>query len=791
MAQNPFVPKVFRFGVFEANLETGELRKQGLKLKLPPQSFKVLAMLLERPGELITREDMQQRLWPADTFVDFDHSLNTAINKIRETLVDNAEAPHYVETIPRKGYRFVGHAVEAVPSTPQAKARTAETNGSALVQPAADSAAVSGKASQSAIQWRIFAMLTLLVAALGTAAFFYFSRKPHLTEKDTIVLADFNNTTGDSVFDSTLRQGLAVQLQQSPFLALVSDARIHQTLRLMAKPDEVRLTPEIAREVCQRSNGTIEIDGSIAALENQYVVGLNAISCQSGDTLAQEQMTSPDKSHVLPALGNAARELRQKLGESRGTIQQFDTPIEQATTRSLDALKAYSLGVKTLTEQGELPAIPFFKRAIELDPSFALAYSSLGRAYLDLGEPSLTAENLQKAYGLRDRVTDDEKFQITAIFYAGATGELEKANETAELWARVYPRDALPHQLLGFSYECLGRYEQAITENLDAIRLNPDVAVVYSNLMEDYTPLNRFEDAKATYRQAVDRKLESPYLHADLYVVAFLENDAAEMQRQITLAKGMPGGEDWLFSMQSDTAAFTGQLAKAREFSRQAVQSARRTGLNEVAANWQMNAALRDAEFGNLPEARREVKEGLALAQSRDAQILAALVRARAGDAPEAQSIANDLAKRFPANTLLNLYWLPSIRAALEIGRGHPAEAIKILEPATAVELGYPQPQLEGGSLLYPAYLRGQAYLLLHRGKEAAGEFQKFIDHRAAVVNCPLGALTYLWLGRAYAIQGDSAKAHAAYQGFFSSWKDADQEILVLKHARAEFARLQ
>jgi eukaryotic-like serine/threonine-protein kinase len=789
VAEKQLVPKVVRFGVFEANLETAELRKQGIKLKLPPQSFKVLAMLLERPGELVSREDMQKRLWPADTFVDFDHSLNTAINKIREVLADNPETPHFIETIPRKGYRFVGVAAEA--QTPTHTSRTPARPVNAAVPHPRDLLTASVRTPDNAIHWRVIATLTLFVGMLGVAAFFYFHRRPLLTEKDTIVVADFANTTGDSVFDSTLRQGLAVQLEQSPFLTLASDDRIRQTLRLMAQPGDARLTPELAREVCQRSNATVAIDGSIAPLEKEYVLGLHAINCQSGDTLAQEQVTSQDKLHVLAALGNAARELRQKLGESRGTIHQFDTPIEQATTPSLDALKAYSLGVKTLTEHGEVPAIPFFKRAIELDPSFALAYATLGRTYIDLGEPSLTAENLQKAYDLRQRVTDREKFQITAIYYTGVTGELEKANQTADLWARTYPRDLLPHQLLGFNYECLGQYENAIAENLNGLRLNPDVALLHSNLMEDYTPLNRFEEAKSTYRHAVERKLESPYLHADLYVIAFLENDPAEMQRQITLAKGMPGGEDWLFSLQSDTAAYSGQLAKAREFSRQAVASALRADLREVAANWHMNGAVREVEFGNFQEARWEVKQGLALAQSRDAQTVAALVLARAGEAQQAQSMADDLAKNFPVNTQLKDYWLPSIRAAIEIDRHHPAEAIKILEETEAYELGYPQPQLEGGSLLYPAYLRGQAYLQLRQSKEAAGEFQKFLDHRAAVVNCPLGALAHLWLGHAYTLQGDIVKAKAAYQDFFSLWKDGDPDIPILKQAKAEYAKLK
>ena len=418
----------------------------------------------------------------------------------------------------------------------------------------------------------------------------------------------------------------------------------------------------------------------------------------------------------MAALGNAAKELRQKLGESHSTIQKFDAPIEQATTPSLEALKAYSVGAKTSRQKSEIAAVPFFKRAIELDPSFALAYATLGYTYLSLGEPGPAADNFQKAYELRERVSDREKFHITAGFYSGVTGELEKADQTCELWARAYPRDHLPHLILAFDYELLGRYEKAISENLEALRLNPDVALLYSNLMEDYTPVNRLEEAKETYRRALDRKLDGPYLHADLYVIAFLENDAAEMQRQISLASDTPGAEDWLFSLQSDTAAYSGDIVNARKFSQLAVESARRNDLKEVAAIWRMNAALREVEFGNVHQARQDVKEGLALAASRDAQTLAAYVLARAGDPTQAQSLTDDLVRRFPLNTQLNSYWLPSIRAAIELDRGNPTEAIKILEPTASFELAYPQPQIEGGSLILPVYVRGQAYLQLHQG---------------------------------------------------------------------------
>ena len=775
-----------RFDDFELDLRDGELHKSGYRIRLQEQPFRILAILIQKRGQVVTRDELCEQLWPVDTFVDFDHSLNTAIKKLRQALNDEAEKPQYIETVPKRGYRFIGPPVESVEAVPPQ-------------QPAAAAPPISPVAPASATaephprgtRWRIVAPLGLLLAALGLGALFLFRHAPALTEKDTIVLADFDNTTGDPVFEVTLRQGLAVQLEQSPFISLVSDDRIRKTLRLMAQPDDVHLTEKLAREVCERANATVEIDGSIARLADNYVVGLKAVNCQSGDTLAQEQITSEDKGHVLAALGKAAKELRQKLGESHSTIQKFDAPIEQATTPSLEALKAYSVGAKTSHQKSEVAAVPFFKRAIELDPSFALAYATLGYTYLSLGEPGPAADNFQKAYELRERVSDREKFHITAGFYSGVTGELEKADQTCELWARAYPRDHLPHLILAFDYELLGRYEKAISENLEALRLNPDVALLYSNLMEDYTPVNRLKEAKDTYRRALDRKLDGPYLHADLYVIAFLENDAAEMQRQISLASDTPGAEDWLFSLQSDTAAYSGHIVNARKFSQLAVESARRNDLKEVAAIWRMNAALREVEFGNVHQARQDVKEGLALAASRDAQTLAAYVLARAGDPTQAQSLTDDLVRRFHLNTQLNSYWLPSIRAAIELDRGNPTEAIKILEPTASFEFAYPQPQIEGGSLILPDYVRGQAYLQLHQGKEAAAEFQKFVSQRAVVVNCPLGALAHLGLARAYALQGDPAKSHAAYNDFFTLWKDADPDIPILHQAKSEYAKLQ
>jgi DNA-binding winged helix-turn-helix (wHTH) protein/Tfp pilus assembly protein PilF len=754
-----------RFDAFVLDPRAGELYKSGRKIKLQEQPFQILAMLLEQPGQVVTREQLRERLWPEDTFVDFDHSLNTAVKKLRQALNDEANKPRFIETLPKRGYRYVGPTMESGPATePSRGDESLSIPGEEAGKSEAMSARTAEAAPSPGIRSKFVVPAAILVITLGAAAYFALHRRSPLTEKDIILISDFSNSTGDPVFDDTLKQGLAVQLAQSPFLAILSDEKVHNTLKLMGRPPDERLTPTVARDLCQRAGSAAVIEGSIAKLENEYVVGLNAVNCRTGENLAREQITSEDKAHVLAALGKAAQELRGKLGESLSSVQKYDTPIEQATTPSLEALQAFTLAMKTAHESGEVKSIPYFKRAIELDP---------------------------KAYELKERVSEPERFNITALYHTAISGDLEKANQTCELWARAYPRDEIPHLLTGLNYEYLGRDEQAISEDLKAIQLNPDYAVTYSNLMEAYTPLKRLEEAKATYRKALERKLDGPYLHTDMYVVAFLENDAAGMQRQIDLSASMPGAEDWLFSQQSDTSAYSGRLTMAREFSRRAMESARRNDLNEVAAIWRMNAAVREVEFGNANLAREAVEESLRLANTRDSQVLAALVLARAGDSARAQTLADSLEKQFPQSTELNSYWLPSIRAAIQLDRGKAADAIKTLEPAIPFELGYPRPQLEGGSLIYPAYLRGQAYLLLHQGSAAAGEFQKFIDQRAVVVNCPLGALAHLWLGRAHALEGNVIAATKSYEEFLALWKDADPDVPILRQAKSEFAKLK
>jgi serine/threonine protein kinase/tetratricopeptide (TPR) repeat protein len=636
---------------------------------------------------------------------------------------------------------------------------------------------------------KIIAVTLLLMAIVAGALYLRSHRTSILNEQDTVVLADFNNSTGDSVFDDTLKQAISALLGQSPFLNILSDARTRATLRLMAKPANTKLTPELARDLCQRVEGKAYISGSIASLGSQYVIGLDAANCKTGDFLAQEEVTAENKEHVLRALGQAARTLRKKLGESLSSVEKFDFPLDQVTTPSLEALKALSVGRKILQEKGPEAAIPSFNRAVELDPNFAAAYSALGISYTNLREPGLATANLQKAYDLRDRVGEREKFRIAANYYLLVTGDLEKAIQVYETWAQTYPRNNEPWGNLGVDYTYLGQYDSAVNASLEDLRLFPGSAAAFTNLVGLYTAVNRPQDAKVKYEEAVAHKVNNPFLHGNRYGLAFYEGDGAEMQRQLDGQKSKPG-EDVLLSFASDTDAFYGRLTDARGKSQRAIDLARQGDAKETAAEWQMNSALREAEFGNTRRARQQTASALTTAATRDVQTLASLAYARTGDAGQARKMADDLARQFPLNTIINRYWLPAIEASIDITQKNPAKAIDRLRTAAQYEMGTPAPQFGVGGSLYPAYVRGQAYLALGQGTDAVVEFQKFLDHRGVALNSPLGALARLQLGRAYALAGDKPKARHAYLEFLELWKDADSDIPVLKQAKDEYAKL-
>ncbi|MGB6840525.1 MAG: protein kinase [Candidatus Sulfotelmatobacter sp.] len=656
--------------------------------------------------------------------------------------------------------------------------------------PEGSATAPSATVRTHTLPWKTLLGLVVLAAIAGSVTIWRVRSRPKLTDKDTIVLADFNNTSGDPVFDDTLKQAISVQLGQSPFLNILSESRTRATLKLMAKPPGTKVTADVARDLCQRAGAKAYVAGAIGNLGSQYVIGLDAVNCETGDSLGEEQVTAENKEQVLRALGEAATKLRAKLGESLSTVEKFDIPLDQATTPSLDALKALSVGRATLQEQGSAAAIPFFNRAIEFDPNFAAAYAALGISYSNLREPGRASENLRKAYDLRDRVSERERFRISATYYLLVTGELEKAIQTYEMWAKTYPRSSEPFGNLGVDYTYLGEYEKGVDASLEDLRLNPGSAAAFTNLVGLYTALDRLSDAKATYEQAIAHKVSNPFLHGNRYGVAFLEGDASEMQRQVAEASAKPG-EDVLLSFESDTEAFQGRLARARDLSNRAAASALGNESPETAAAWRMDMALRDAEFRNIALSRKEIASALATATTRDVSILAALAFARIGENDRAKRLADDLAGKFPFNTVINRYWLPTIYASIELQRGNPAKAVELLQTTAQYELGSPLPQFEVGGSLYPVYIRGQAYLLLHQGAEAVGEFHKFLDQRGVAVNCPLAALARLHLARAYVLTGDSQRASDSYEEFFALFKDADPDIAILKEAKAEYAKLQ
>jgi Tfp pilus assembly protein PilF len=610
------------------------------------------------------------------------------------------------------------------------------------------------------------------------------TRATVLTEKDTIVLADFENKTGDIVFDGALKQALAIELEQSPFLNLLSDGKVKETLRTMGSSTNEPVTTDLARQVCLRTDSKAILTGTISRLGGHYMLDLNARACITGDTLAEEHNESASKEDALRRLSQASYSLREKLGESLSSVQQFDVPIE-ATTASLEALKNYSIGTSLQREKGDAPSMPFLKRAIELDPNFPLPYAALAGVYRNLQEPSLALECATKAYTLRDRANEREKLRISAAYYS-ATGELEKEIQTYELWKTNYPRDFVPHNNLGNDYFGVGQLDKALAEYQEAVRLTPSVAG-YSNVMGADLSLNLLDEAMATYEEACARKLDGRYVRQTSYWLAFLQRDVAQMDEQLAWAAGKPGDEDFLLSLQSDTEAYYGRLRKARDFTRRAVNSAVGAQSNETAALWQINSALRESELGNATSAKQGVMSALGLSAGRDVEIIAAFTLARAGDT-RAKAMALELEKNYPTDTLMKLYWLPTINAAIELNQGNASQALKDLEIARPYELG------GAGTLInyiYPAYLRGQAHLLAHNANAAAAEFQKLLDHRGIVLNFVTGALAHLQLGRAYATAGDTAKAKRAYQDFFALWKDADSDIPMLSQAKAEYANLR
>lgn len=789
-------PSVLCFGPFEFNQREAELRKYGLRLKLQEKPFQILATLLEHPGEVVTREELRERLWAPDTYVDFERGLNIAVNKLRVALGDDPEKPQYVETVRGRGYRFVAEVREAnngeylpaakhavlrivVPEDEEGQISGSETRPIALVRaPVAFPAARSAGARR----WK-WVTLGVAVAVLLTTAAILYLRRPAFTERDSVLLADFENTTGEPVFDETLKRALAVKLDESPFLNVFPEQQVRETLRFMGRSPDERLTVPIAREICQRRGAKALLAGSVARLGSQYVVALEAMNCATGDALAREQVDAGSREQVLQAMGRATSSLRGKLGESLSSIQKFDAPIEEVTTASLDGLRAFSLGETQRARGKETEAIPFYEQAIELDPNFAMAYGRLGAIYQNIGESDRAILFKKKAFELRGRTSGREKLYISAHYYQTVTGEIEKAVAQYEVWKQVYPRDFAPHTNLASIYNDAGQFDRAFVEGQEGLRLNPGHVLAYNTTGWAALRLNHVAEAKTIFEKALAEKLESTMVHRGLFTVAFLQSDSAAMQREAELSKGK-ADEYRVLVFEAQTQAFSGNLREAREMFRQSVEQARRNHFEDAGAAVAAGRALVEANFGNYRQAREEALAALAIAHGRDALGISAAALALAGDAKRAEQCIDELTKAYSADTLVNSVALPSARASVEIQRHNPAKAIDLLRASTPYENG---PFVFGQGFL-PAYLRGQAYLSAGQGVAAAAEFQRILDHRAAAPFAPVYALARLGLARALALSGDRNKSRRAYEDFLSLWKNADADIPILNKARAEYA---
>jgi serine/threonine protein kinase/tetratricopeptide (TPR) repeat protein len=634
--------------------------------------------------------------------------------------------------------------------------------------------------------WRFLAPAAVFLAAIGGGMLYWHSSRTHaLTEKDSILLTDFVNTTGDFVFDGTLKQALAVQLEQSPYLNIVPESRIQKALSYMGRPAGERITSNVAKEICLREGVKAMLTGSIASLGSHYVITVGAVNAQTGDSLAREQIEADDKEQVLKSLDKAASSLRQKLGESLASVRQFATPLEAATTSSLEALQAFSLGQAEHQKFNDEGAIPHLKRAIELDPNFAMALATLGVAHNNVGDNRSAVAYIQRAFDVRDRASEREKFYISSHYYGTSRRQIEKAVEIYEQWKQTYPRDGVPRDNLALDYESMGQHEKAVANASEAIRLDQKDRYAYQNLASGYQFLGRYDEAKAVADQAIAQKVEPWSIYITLYALAFIRGDEAAMRQEVERARGKPQ-EPIVLILEAEGECAQGRIKKARASYTHAVSAAKIRDYKEFAANALATEATCDSELGFLKEARQAITAALSLPDSRDSRSIAAYVFAREGDAAQSQKIVSELAKEWPFDTLLNQVWLPLVQATNDIQRNQPAEAIARLESAAPYEWGGPPT----GATYWPTYIRGEAFLKLRDGVKAAAEYQKILEHRGIAPTSELYSLARLGVGRAYSLQGDTPKARASYQDFFAFWKDADPDIPIVKQAKAEFAKL-
>lgn len=798
MAMTKPLAHFYEFGPFHLDTAERRLLRDGRAVPLTPKAYEMLLALVERSGHIVEKDELLKEVWP-EQFVE-EGNLSQHVFALRKALGESRDETHYIETVPRRGYRFVAQVREVADrdAAVVVEKRTRATISVGEAAGGGEAARIEAGRAQTLLPGEakvgrgrkpgrailLPAGLAILVAACGILLYRYYHRTPPLTDKDTILLADFDNKTGDPAFDGALKQGLAVQLEQSPFLNIFSDEKIRETLRYMGRSPDEPVTKEVGREICRRQGLKAVLAGSVLSLGSHYVIGLEAVNAQTGDVVAREQVEAENKEQMIQALGSAATKLREKLGESLQSIQRFDAPIEQATTRSLEALQAFSLGREWHSQGKYLEAIPFYKRAVELDPNFALAYNRLAAVYYNTRQLALAAEASQKAFDLRERVSEREKLYISASYYSDVTREMDKVIEVYELLKQTYPRDSSAHNNLSLQYSNVGQYEKGAEEAREALRLSPTWAPAHGNLAYALMGLNRFEEAKEVLDRAVAQKLDTLAVHANLYTIAFIQGDAAGMRQQVEWAKGRPN-EYTALEWQAQAADFVGQRHKAQELYEQAAGFAEGRGLKAEAARLASINALGEMLDGNCARVE-EIAAPLALTQSRAFQIRALVMLTLCGKGDRAQLLIEELEKQYPKDTFLHLAWLPTFRAAAEASRGNAARAIELLSLRTNSPY-----ELASPLALVPSYLRGLSYLRVGAGAEAAAEFQKILDHRGVVGLSKTYALAHLWLARSAALAGDTVKSRKAYEDFFALWKDADPEVPLLREARREYESLR
>jgi len=786
-------PDFYEFGIYRLEPSTRSLYRAGEFVPLTPKVFDTLLILVEEAGRVVSKDELMQKIWP-DAFVE-EGSIANNISTLRKILNPDFEGEGPIATIARRGYRFTGevrlrnasgdiaiHSPAAPPLAEQSHAATHE------IQPLAATAPVTRTRRKE-----IFLFTTAAVVAIALSALLFgihsFASRPSIAEKDSIIITDFDNKTGDPLFDNALRQALAFDLDQSPRLNIIPDRKVASTLRMMGRSSQDKLMGDTARDLCQRVGGKAMLAGSISALDNKYFfIDLQAINCATGESIVTRQARASSRSDVLNALDQAASSLREKLGESLASVQKFSVPVPEFTTPSLEALKSYSIGHEVGNDGNDLAALPYIQRAVQIDPNFASAYSGLAIAYGNLGESARAAEAARKAYELRDRVSEHERLRIAGNYFLNGLAQLDEAGRTYEMWMRDYPHDIEPHINQGQAFAMLGRWDDALAPTKIAVDMEPDNSVAAADFAIIQLAAGRYDDARKTGASSLLHNAHDGYLRLIIYQVAFVGHDVAEMQRQLAWAESNSGDAYLIIDSQGDTEAYYGRLNSANSYFARAVAGEQKSDNAEIGAAWLARAAMIDAEFGETAEAKRRAAAALALSSNRDVRGYVAMVSARTGDIAQSKKMADALSKEFPQHTLLQKYWLPCIEAAADLHSNNPAAAIQALAPVETMDLAWSFP-LDYGTM-YSSYLRGEAYLQLHNATEAAAQFQKIIDHPGVIVSFSLAPLAHLGLARAYALGGDKPKSRTEYDQFLSLWKSADPDLPILHQAQSERAQL-